>query len=99
MVGTVEEKITRGVLQIAAGQANGLATFKRCYKEIPSVVKLTASDVAPSSTRPGEPMWHQIVRNIKSHSPDLGTAIAEGWLIHVPGVGYRITAAGRKQII
>lgn len=98
MVGVAEDKIAVGVLKIAAAQANGIATFRRLRKEIPSVVKLNDADLAPSATRPGEPMWHQIVRNIKSHHTDEGNAIAEGWLTHVPRVGYAITPAGRKKV-
>ncbi len=98
MVGAIEDKIAVGVLKIAGGQANGIATFNRLRKDIPSVVKLDAADLAPSTTRPGEPMWHQIVRNIKSHHADEGYAIAEGWLTHVPRVGYAITPAGRKKV-
>jgi hypothetical protein len=84
-----ESDIARGVVQIA--QANGgLCTFKRAYREIPALVHLSAANVAPSVTRPGEPMWHQLVRNIKSHDGDVGNFIHDGHLMHVPRVGYRI---------
>ncbi len=43
-------------------------------------------------------MWHQIVRNIRSHHEAEGNAIAEGWLTHVPRGGYKITDAGRRYI-
>lgn len=92
-----EERISAGVLKIAAAHPKGLATFNKCRSDIPSHVRLTAGDRAPSSTRPGEPMWHQIVRNIKSHSATEGNYIAEGYLEHVPRVGYRITEAGRVR--
>ena len=98
MTGASEDKIAMGVIRIAAAQPNGIASFHRLRKEIPGVVKLSASESAPSSTRPGEPMWHQIVRNIKSHCTDEGNAIAEGWLVHVPRVGYQVTPAGRKKV-
>lgn len=90
-----EERISAGVLKIAAAHPKGLATFNKCRVDIPGHVRLTAGDLAASGTRPGEPMWHQIVRNIRSHHAVDGNYIAEGYLEHVPRVGYRITAAGR----
>jgi hypothetical protein len=43
-------------------------------------------------------MWHQIVRNIKSHDGTEGNFIHEGRLEHVPKVGFRITAAGKTYL-
>lgn len=85
-----ENDIARGVVQIAKANG-GLCTFKRAYREIPQHVQLDAGNRAPSVTRPGEQMWHQLVRNIKSHDKMPGNFIYEGHLTHVPGVGYRIT--------
>jgi hypothetical protein len=91
-----ERDIALGVMQIAASQSNGLCTFKRAYREIPSHVNLSAQNLSPSVTRPGEPMWHQIVRNIKSHDQASGNFIADGLLVHVSRTGYRITDAGTR---
>lgn len=85
-----ENDIARGVVQIAKANG-GRCTFKRAYKEIPNYVKLNAANTAPSVTRLGEPMWHQLVRNIKSHDQMPGNFIHDGHLIHLPGVGYRVT--------
>jgi hypothetical protein len=93
-----ERDIALGVMQIAASQSNGLCTFKRAYREMPSRVNLSSANLAPSVTRPGEPMWHQIVRNIKSHDQTSGNFIANGLLVHVPRIGYRITDAGRRAL-
>src|SRR5438128_2562730 len=93
-----EERISRGVLRIAASRSNGVATFKRCRAEIPSIVNLTQADTAPSTTRRGEQMWHQIVRNIKSHYKEESNYLRLGYLEHVPKVGYRITDAGRLKL-
>lgn len=92
-----EVRISPGVLHIAATNKSGVATFNKCRADIPGLVKLTKGDLAPSGTRPGEPMWHQIVRNIKSHDREDTNYIALGYLEHVPRVGYRITEAGRKH--
>lgn len=83
-----EYDIAVGVEQIAT-RNRGLCTFKRAYQEIPNYVLLNPANTAPSATRPGEPMWHQLVRNIKSHSNTPGNFIFEGRLIHVPRVGYK----------
>ena len=94
-----ERDIALGVMQIAASQANGVCTFRRAYAEIPNYVKLSQANVAASITRPGEPMWHQIVRNIKSHDATSSVNfIADGLLIHIPRVGYKLTPPGRTFI-
>jgi hypothetical protein len=90
-----EDRIASGVLSIANDHPKGICSYKRARAEIPSRVNLTAGDLAPSQTRRGEPMWHQIVRNIKSHHEVEGNYIQRGLLEHVPKVGYRITDAGR----
>lgn len=93
-----ELRVSKGVLQIANINKNGIATYKRCYKEIPDLVNLTANDVAVSITRPNEPVWHQLVRNIKSHDGVEGNYIYDGLLSHIPRVGYQITDAGKKRL-
>jgi len=95
---TTENDIAEAVLRIAARQQDGVATFKRLYKEIPGEVALDADDLVQSVTRPNEQMWQQIVRNIKSHYETDGNYIAEGWLESVPNVGYRITVGGRRRL-
>lgn len=93
-----EQEIAQGVMLIAAQQPNGVATFRRCRTEMPAIVALNAGNNAPSITRSGEPMWHQIVRNIKSHDVAGTNYIAQGWLVHVPRTGYRITQTGRDHL-
>ena len=94
---TQEEKIAIGVMQIAQSQPNGICTFKRAYVEIPKYVKLSSRNVTQSITRPREPMWHQIVRNVKSHQgKGQRNFIDDGLLVHVPRVGYQITQKGHN---
>ena len=93
-----EQDIALGVMRVADAQANATATFSRCRTAIPSLVNLSAANQAPSQTRNGEPMWHQIVRNIKCHDIAGTNYISQGWLIHLPRVGYQITAAGRSHL-
>lgn len=98
MSSTSEKEIAIAAMKIASQKADGLAKFEELYDEIPNLIQLTSDDLAPSQTRNGEPMWHQIVRNIQSHHQAEGNAINEGWLDHVPNTGYRITTAGRRKI-
>lgn len=98
MTTTSEHEIAKAVIKVAASTRSGIATFKRLYEEIPNHVTLSRYDLAPSVTRNGEPMWHQIVRNIKSHSETEGNAICEGLIEHVPRVGYKITNLGRQHL-
>ncbi len=94
-----ENQIAIGVMKIAAANAKtNICTFKQAYKQIPSVVKLSANNLAKSTTRPNEPMWHQLVRNIRSHNESYENFIAKGLLIHIPRVGYQITAKGKKGL-
>jgi hypothetical protein len=93
-----ENEIARAVMHIAASQSSGLATFRRCYVEVPNHLALTAAERSLSLTRPGEPMWHQLVRNIQSHHDNDGNFIERGLLDHVHRTGYRITDAGRKWL-
>jgi len=91
---TSEEKIGLAVMYIASLRPNKLATFNRCRAEIPGIVNLTAAELAISAPRHPEPMWHQIVRNIKSHHGVDTNFIDRGLLTHVSRTGYRITPKG-----
>ncbi|WP_140847287.1 hypothetical protein [Sphingomonas glacialis] len=91
----VEEDMAKLAMIIASNQANGVATFNAFRNRVPTMVHLDAGDLAPSTPRNPEPMWHQIFRNIKSHSTTPGNAIYDGRLEHIPRVGYRITNHGR----
>lgn len=93
-----ENKFAFGVLQIAAANKQGIATFPACKALLPRLVKIDPAELSPSVTRPGEPMWHQFIRNIKSHSASDWNYIYLGYLVHIPRVGYRITDQGRKYL-
>jgi hypothetical protein len=95
---TGEPEIALAVMRIANAQSNGVASYSRLRKDIPSYVPLMPDDLRISATRPREPMWHQIFRNIKSHFVEDGNAISEGLLEHVRRVGYRITPKGQSYL-
>src|ERR1700690_4196906 len=95
---TTENDVAFAACQIAAAQSSGVATFHRMKREIPNHIPLSSADRAQSQTRPNEELWEQLIRNIKSHSGSEGNYIHEGYLDHVPRVGYRITPAGRRHL-
>lgn len=86
------------VLRIAANQPNGICSFNRARKEVPNYLKLGTGDLATSVTRPNEAMWHQLIRNIRSHHGVDGNFINGGLLAHVPKRGYEATKAGRAYL-
>lgn len=90
---TTEAEFSKIVLGILANNGTGDASFSDLIQEIPNLIKLTASDLTQSDTRPNEPIWHQRVRNIKSHKEVEGNYIADGFLEEIPN-GLRITARG-----
>lgn len=96
MVRANERRIGVAIMKIAASQPNSVATFPRIKKEVPNLINLSQEDWAPSKTRNGEPMWHQIVRNIKSHYTAEGNLINDGYIEHIPRVGYKITESGKN---
>lgn len=91
-----EDVIAMCVARIAKGRADKLCTFNRARSEIPNMIKLSKGDLEISVARPREPMWHQLIRNIKSHDGADGNWIDGGRLLHVKGRGYSITAVGEK---
>lgn len=78
-------------------QPNRIATFARSKREVPLHLQLSAADQRMSQTRPNEQMWQQQIRNIKSHFEAAGNYICEGYLEHIPRVGYRVTDAGIRK--
>jgi hypothetical protein len=98
MARATENDVALGVLRIAAGRSDGLCTFNRARAELPTLVKFSPADLAQSVTRPGEPMWHQLIRNIRSHHDADGNFIERGLLEHVSKRGYRVTDLGRKYL-
>jgi hypothetical protein len=82
---TTEAEFADTVETILSELPTGEATYAELIDEIPNRIVLTAEDLAPSETRPGEPMWHQRVRNITSHKGEITNAIYQGRLVSVRG--------------
>lgn len=90
-----EEDVAVVVIQIASERPNGVASYQRIRQELPRRYKLSSADLAQSVTRPNEAIWEQKIRNIKSHFRSPRNFIYDGYLEHVPRVGYRITDRGQ----
>ena len=85
MARITEAEIADVVVEILNERATGEATIAELVAEIPEWVELSADDLQPSPTRPGEAIWEQQVRNITSHKTSPGNAIHDGKLIAVSG--------------
>jgi hypothetical protein len=85
MARIAEAEIAKVVARILAERPNNEATIAELVDEIPNRVALSAEDLAPSPTRPGEAIWEQQVRNITSHKASPGNAIHDGTLEAIPG--------------
>jgi hypothetical protein len=92
-----ETDIAFGVLVIAAFQPDGIATFQRLRIELPIHIRLSNFDVAESVMRPNEENWIQTLRCIRKNRHRPGNFIHEGYLIHIPHVGFRITSLGYRR--
>ena len=64
--------------------AGGKATIGQIRRNLPSYITLTDADRLPSTTRPGEEMWEQQVRNIVCHRDVIGNAVNAGKLRYTP---------------
>jgi hypothetical protein len=94
MAKTSEPVLGLAVMKVLAGQFNGEATVRTLIRGVPNFVKLTAEDQKPSTTRKGEEMWEQRVRNLKSHDKTPGNVIGEGYVHRVSRGKYGLTKAG-----
>ncbi len=91
-----EEEVALIAVQIGDERKDGIASYDQLREEVPKRHNLSGADLIWSTTRPREQMWEQKIRNIKSHFEVQGNFIYEGYLEHVPGVGYRVTDRGRR---
>ena len=80
-----EAEVAVAVEKVLIASATGRATFRELIEKVPQYLTLSAEDLMPSSTRPGEALWEQQVRNITSHKNSPGNAIYEGRLVVIPG--------------
>jgi hypothetical protein len=93
-----EDDVALIAVTIGSERHDGIASYDALRKEVPKRHSLSAMDLVQSVKRPREKMWEQKIRNIKSHFDCEGNFIFEGYLTHVPRVGYRVTDKGRRLI-
>lgn len=98
MTRVTETDVATAILRIAASQRNGVCTFNQARALVPGMIALSTDDLARSTTRRREPMWHQQIRNIQSHYNCDENFIALGYLKHVSRTGYSITQSGLKYL-
>ncbi|HVZ27060.1 MAG TPA: hypothetical protein VG798_00245 [Rhizomicrobium sp.] len=92
-----ETDVAKAVMQVLAHEPDNEASIAKLVKEIPKHLKLSDEDRASSSTRKGEEMWEQQVRNITSHKATPGNFICEGYLEVVKG-GLKLTEVGKAKL-
>lgn len=98
MAKTSEPTLGLAVLRVLASRPNGEAHMRTLIKHVPEYLNLTAEDHEPSGKRPGEEMWEQRVRNLKSHDKTPGNILAEGFADRPKRGVYRLTEAGRLHL-
>jgi hypothetical protein len=94
-----ESDMTLPVLRLLAQAPNGAMPMAQIKDELEGVLVLSPEDLAPSTSRPPEPTWRQIVGNITSHRPLEGNMIHEGLAEYLSkSDGLRITQTGRAHL-
>lgn len=82
-----ENEIACAVAKFLMTLPSKRAPVRDIRQALPRFIQLSADDRAPSSTRKGEEMWEQQVRNIVSHKDAEGNWINEGYLKRpAPGI-------------
>lgn len=94
MAKTSETALGLAVMRVLASRSSGEATVRTLIKYVPQFVNLTEEDREESTKRPGEEMWEQRVRNLKSHDKTPGNVIGEGFVDRPRRGTYRLTEAG-----
>ncbi len=64
--------------------AGGKASISQIRRNLPFYITLTEADRMPSTTRPREEMWEQLVRNIVCHRDVIGNAVNSEKLRYSP---------------
>lgn len=75
-------------------RSGGSATISQIRRALPQHVALTPQDRALSTTRPGEELWEQQVRNIVCHRDCDGNLVKDGRIRWSPG---RLSLPGYGQ--
>lgn len=80
-----ENEIAEAVAKFLATVPNHRASIRSIKDNVPKFIQLTDDDQQISTTRSGEQLWEQQVRNIVSHRKDvIGNWVFEGRLAYDP---------------
>ncbi len=93
---TTENELAEHVIAVLKARPGGESSIAGLVSAIRRLGVLTPEDMEPSTTRMGEAMWEQRVRNIRSHKAAENNYIFRGYLAAIPN-GYRLTPAGRAK--
>lgn len=81
------------MLKIAATKPSRCVLMRDIRAALPRYFDLTAEDLKISKTRKGEPLWHQIVRNVVSHQKSPTGPFVRG-LATIEGSKFSVTNGG-----
>lgn len=81
------------VLKIAAGMPDRRATTEQLIDNAAQLFSPTEIDLIQSRSRPNQPQWHQIIRNVISHRASLYGPFSQGYAERIRG-GLSVTKAG-----
>lgn len=73
-----EAEMAAVVRIILTRRPNRVATYAELRELIPEHVHLSRADRTKSPSRPGEELWHQIIRNLVSHEHEGFVSVAGG---------------------
>lgn len=85
-------------LKAAAREPGRQASTETLIDNIAHMTALSEVDLRPSKTRPAQPQWHQIVRNVISHRANPNGPFQQGYATRIPG-GLAVTEKGMDYLI
>lgn len=93
-----EHDIAFAVMKYLVTLPKGSATTASVKRHVPDFIRLTQADKEPSSTRPNEQLWHQVVGNIVSHRDESPDNFINRGLLKYEGRRLMLTDAGRAYL-
>lgn len=80
-----ENEVAEAVCNYLSSLPNRSATIHQIKRALPNYIVLSPEDREPSTTRNGEELWEQQVRNIVSHRDSPGNFVYDGKILYLPG--------------
>ena len=95
---TTEQEMALFVMMLLGKTEDGCLSLDQLRAQIEPSGLLTEEDKVLSQSRPAEPKWHQILRNINCNKETGNNFIHAGRLEHMHGGGYCLTEEGQQFI-